>query len=558
MQRNQQQLHGCSLIAGVPASPKAGVNEFTAVDPARGEPQATVFFEAADDQLEQAAEAAAEAQNLLSRTEPKTRAALLRAVAEGLEQLGDVLIERCMAETALPEARLHNERARTVKQLRMFADLLEEGSWVDARIDRGLPNRTPAPKPDIRRLLLPIGPVAVFGASNFPLAFSVAGGDTAAALAAGNPVIVKAHPSHPGTSELVGEVICAAVAQLGLPGGVFSLLHGPGTHIGATLVRHPAIQAVAFTGSLRAGRALFDIAAARPEPIPVFAEMGSTNPVFVLPGALRTRGSEIGRGLAASATLGIGQFCTQPGVAFVPKAPERESWIEDCARAITTQSCSAMLTQEIASAFEDTTARIEAVPGVTRIVADSPRHDSDTAQGSKPPPGAVPPGGARAFHTDLKTYLSTPVLRSEAFGPCTIFVTVESDSELLKAARSIGGQLTATIHGEAAELTEHHELCMILARSVGRVVFNGFPTGVEVCPAMQHGGPYPATTSTQFTSVGTAAILRFVRPVCFQDMPQDLLPAELRDENPRGILRQVDGVHTRAAIEPDPIERPES
>ncbi len=557
MPHNTQQLHGCSLVAGAPATPEGGVNEFAAIDPARGEPLPPSFFEVSESLLEQAATAANEAQLVLSETKPETRAALLRQIAEGLEQLGDALIERCGAETALPAARLENERGRTVKQLRMFADLVEEGSWVDARIDRALPDRTPAPKPDLRRVLVPIGPVAVFGASNFPLAFSVAGGDTAAALAAGNPVVVKAHPSHPGTSELVGEVIRAAVARLGLPGGAFSMLHGAGTQVGAALVGRPEIQAVAFTGSLSGGRALFDIAAARPQPIPVFAEMGSTNPVFVLPGALRARGSEIAHGLAASATLGTGQFCTQPGVVFVPQAPERDDWIEECARAITAQSCSAMLTPQIAAAFEDAAARIEASPGVTRLgitpatPETTPNNLGSPQSGSgSVPTGAMPLGGARAFRTDLETYLSTPLLRSEVFGPCTIFVTLETDAELLKAAAAIGGQLTATVHGDPAELTQHRELNAILAGSVGRLIFNGVPTGVEVCSAMQHGGPYPATTAPQFTSVGTAAIERFVRPVCYQDMPQELLPVELRDDNPRGILRQVDGVYTRAAVEP--------
>jgi len=372
----------------------------------------------------------------------------------------------------------------------------------------------------------------VFGASNFPLAFSVAGGDTASALAAGNPVVVKAHPAHPGTSELVASAIYAAADAFGLPKGVFSMVHGSKHEVGLKLVRHAQTRAVAFTGSLKGGRALFDAAAARPEPIPVFAEMGSTNPVFLLPGALAQRAGAIAEGLIQSVTLGVGQFCTNPGLVFGVTGPE---WLTLCQRAgelAVAVAPGSMLYSGICERFQQGSEQVRQVSGV-RIAGQS---TSATKAGQ---------AGAIVFTTDAKTFLDNEALSEELFGPSTLMVGCSLKAELEAAARRLPGQLTATIHGTEQDLAEHHELVSILQQKAGRLVFNGFPTGVEVCPAMHHGGPYPATTAVHFTSVGTAAIQRFARPVCFQNFPQSALPVELRNENPRKIWRMVDGELTR-------------
>ncbi len=544
------QLHGRSLIAGQRASASAAQRlQFHAINPAEGVRLEPAFYEATAGDIEQAVDAAAQAQDTLVTVTPQVRGRFLREIAWAIESLGEELIQRCRAETGLPEARLAGERKRTVNQLVMFAELVEEGSWVDARIDLGRPQRSPVPKPDLRRMLMPIGPIAVFGASNFPLAFSVAGGDTASALAAGNPVIVKAHPCHPGTSELVGEAIRHAAAQAALPPGVFSLLQGAGTHVGTGLVTHPGLRAVGFTGSQRAGLALYTAAAARPTPIPVYAEMGSTNPLFILPGALQSSSAELAAGLAESATLGVGQFCTQPGVVFVLKCPEREPWIEKAGAAIQSRPWGVMLSAQIAEAYETAVSQLEEIDGVNRVSTaghspSAPEHrESDGAETT-----AAVTGRPRAYVTDFKTYVSAPALQAEVFGPSTVFVRVENAHEMLAAARSVEGQLTATIHASTDELREQHALRIALERSAGRVVYNGFPTGVEVCPSMQHGGPYPAATYSQFTSVGSAAILRFARPVCFQNAPEQVLPPALQNANPRNLLRLIDGNPTRTAV----------
>jgi 2,5-dioxopentanoate dehydrogenase len=409
----------------------------------------------------------------------------------------------------------------------MFAELVREGSWVEARIDRAIPDRQPLPKPLLKRMLIPIGPVVVFGASNFPLAFSVAGGDTISALAAGNPVVVKANPAHPGTSEIAARAIQTAVEAMGLPPGVFSLLHGRSTDVGLRMVRHPATKAVGFTGSLQGGRALFDAAAARPEPIPVYAEMGSTNPVFVLPGALRAGAETLAKDLVQSVALGVGQFCTKPGLVFGERGADWEALQQSAGKLAAALPAGTMLTPAICDRFRQSMIQAEKIHGV-RVLA--------TASGQT---------ATVVLATDATTYRQNDHLREEMFGPGVIFVTCASAAELETLARDLQGQLTATIHGTGEDLGRHQNLVKILQQKAGRLIFNGFPTGVEVCPSMHHGGPYPATTGAQFTSVGTAAITRFARPVCFQNFPDAAIPPQLHNQNTRKIWRLIDGQLTK-------------
>jgi alpha-ketoglutaric semialdehyde dehydrogenase len=506
---------------------------FRAVNPATGETLDGEFFESGIAEIDAAARAAERAFEPYAALTPTRRAEFLRAIAQQILALGDRLLDRTASETALPLARLEGERARTVGQLLLFAEWIEEGSWVDARIDRALPDRRP-PRPDLRRMLVPLGPVAVFGASNFPLAFSVAGGDTVSALAAGCPVVVKAHPAHPGVSELTASAVRTAARESRMPEGVFSMVHGRSPEVGITLVTHPRIRAVAFTGSLVAGRTLFDAAALRPEPIPVYAEMGSANPVFLLPEALAERGDAIARGFAASVTLGSGQFCTNPGLAFFVDSPGAQTFLRSAGELLGAAPAGTMVHAGIKAAYERELEAIAALPGVdvaARAAGGASHPDSEAC--------------AALLTTDAATWSRTPRLGDEVYGPATLAVRCGSRAELLRVARGLHGHLTATIHGSERDLAEFAELVAILRGKVGRLVFNGFPTGVEVCHAMQHGGPYPATTDSRSTSVGTAAITRFARPVCYQDFPSSSLPDELRDENPRGIWRLVDGAMTR-------------
>jgi alpha-ketoglutaric semialdehyde dehydrogenase len=486
------------------------------------------------DDLRQAVSAAAQAFPTYAKSSAAVRATLLRAIASGLETQSAPVVARAMAETGLPQPRLQGEVARTCGQLRLFASVIEEGSWQNARIDRALPGRKPLPRADLRSILVPLGPVVVFGASNFPLAFSVAGGDTASALAAGNPVIVKAHPAHPGTSEIVAAVITEAVAQCGLPGGVFSMLFDGGFTIGQELVKHPAIEAVTFTGSQRGGRALMDLAASRERPIPCFCEMSSINPVFVLPGALAADPQSMARELHGSFTLGGGQFCTKPGMVFLPDA-EGAAQLRQELRSLTAASpCFTMLTPGIADAYHRGLAEREdlGVASTTAAAARSPQTH------------------AVLFEENLESLRENTLLQEELFGPSTLLVTWSSREQLLRVAESLAGHLTATLLGTEADLAANEDLVAILERKVGRLIFNGYPTGVEVAHAMVHGGPYPATSDSRFTSVGSQAILRFVRPRCYQDFPQQALPEALRDENPLEISRLVDGVLTRDALRP--------
>jgi len=449
----------------------------------------------------------------------KERATFLRRIGEYIETLGDELIQVCHEESKLPINRLRGERARTVNQLAMFADLIEEGSWVDACIDTAQPERKPIPKTDLRRMLVPLGPVAVFSASNFPLAFSVAGGDTASAFAAGCPVIVKGHPSHPRTSVLVGDAIARAIADTSMPKAIFHLLTDSSIEAGANLVTHPAIRAVGFTGSTRAGRALFNLAAARPDPIPVFAEMSSLNPVLIMPGALRERRAEIVNGLAGSVTLGVGQFCTKPGVVL---GVHGRDW------------------EEFSSALGAALAKVEPAPmlyrGIEERLADSIRKAQAYVRVSQ---------AAHLLRATAKEFRENHVLQEEIFGPATLLVECTDEAEVLQTIESLPGQLTATIHLTPNEEESSRAFVEALTEKAGRVILNGYPTGVEVCASMQHGGPYPATTDSRFTSVGTAAIHRFARPVCYQDFAEKLLPLELQDVNKLRIWRQINARFTK-------------
>jgi NADP-dependent aldehyde dehydrogenase len=528
-------LHGKSLIAGVPVPP--GGRTFRAINPATNRPLEPDFHEASNEHVDRALAGATSAFVDYRARSGSERARLLEAIATEIEALGDSLLQRANAETGLPLARITGERARTCGQLRLFAQLVREGSWVDARIDPALPDRQPLPRPDLRRMLLPLGPVVVFGSSNFPLAFSVAGGDTASALAAGCPVIVKAHRAHPGTSELVAAAVSRAVATCGLPAGVFSLVHGEGSTVGVALVKHPATSAVGFTGSHAAGRALFNAAASRPHPIPVFAEMSSINPVFLLREAVGERSAAIAQGLLSSFTLGVGQFCTKPGLVFVQRGPGTDAFLEQLAAAVRAAPCGTMLTSGIRDAFLANRNAITGLPGVQALASGGTAADANLTQ-SEP----------SVATTTAAHFLTERALATEAFGPFTLIVVGENRDELAACAAALEGQLTATLHGTAADLAGARALIRVLEQKAGRILVNGFPTGVEVSPAMNHGGPYPATTDVRFTSVGTAAIYRFARPVCYQGLPDDLLPAALQNANPLGILRLVNGSPTREAL----------
>ncbi len=507
---------------------------FRAIDPATGVELAGDFHAATPAEVHAAAEAAEAAAPAFAALSGEARGALLRGIAENLTANGEAIVQRAHAETGLPIARLQGELARTTGQLKLFAEVAEEGSWVDARIDEAMPERKPLPRSDIRSVLRPLGPVAVFGASNFPLAFSVAGGDTASALAAGNPVVVKAHPAHPGTSQLAAEAIHAAVQSAGLPAGVFSILFDAGHEVGTSLVGHPAIKAVGFTGSAAGGQALMHLAADRPEPIPCYAEMGSTNPLFVLPGAMRDRAAALAQGLQGSFTLGSGQFCTKPGLVFVPNEGS-DAFLDQLRAGVSSLGGHGMLTPGIAARYAQ---------GVqSRLTSGGAEW---VAGQQNAPEGAGAVASAAVFSVPLQTFLASDDLEEEIFGPTTLLVHYGKEDDLLAATRALHGHLTATIHGTEEDLRGAGALVQALEAKVGRILFNGYPTGVEVCHAMVHGGPYPATSDGRSTSVGTRALLRFARPVCYQDFPDTLLPEALRRGNPLGLQRMVNGVLGRA------------
>ncbi len=505
-----------------------------ATDPTTGQSLEPGFLPPTAEEIELAVQLASQAFPTYRRTSGRERAAFLRTIAENIEAVAPDIVERAGKETALPQARLQGETARTCAQLRLFAQVAEEGSWVNARIDVADPNRKPLAKPDIRSMLHPLGPVVVFGASNFPLAFSVAGGDTASALAAGNPVIVKAHGAHPGTSELVGRALQDAVRQCGLPEGVFSLLFGSGSQVGTTLMKHPLVKAGGFTGSRIAGRILMDVAASRPEPIPFYAEMSSTNPVFILPGALRERGDAIASGLHGSFTLGAGQFCTKPGMVFLPQGSEATKFGEKLGQMVSGSAPFHLLTRVIHESYASAVARRKEQQ--VKVLAEAAC-----------PPAAGFAAGSLVFETDAETFLNSD-LESEIFGPTTLLVSHSSREQVLAVARALEGHLTATIHGTEGDLRDYADLVAILETKVGRLIFNGYPTGVEVTHAMVHGGPYPSTSDGRSTSVGTQAIFRFTRLVCYQGFPDSALQDELKDANPLEIWRMLDGQMSREPI----------
>lgn len=484
------------------------------------------------DEVERACELASAAFSSYRETGLEERARFLETIAENIEGLGDDLVQRAVAETGLPRGRIEGERARTVGQLRLFADVIRNGQWLQVRIDEALPDRQP-PRADLRQRHIPLGPVAVFGASNFPLAFSVAGGDTASALAAGAPVIVKAHSAHPGTSELVGRAVQAAVAQCSLPEGVFSLLFGAGRDIGAALVADGRIKAVGFTGSRSGGQALMKIAANRPEPIPVYAEMSSINPLFLMPQALRNRAAAIAEGFVGSLMMGAGQFCTSPGLVFAIDSEHTDTFIKNAAQGLERQGCQTMLTAGIYSAYERGVDQLAKRSNVEMLA------QARIADGSNQCRAAL-------FVTTAEEFLQDTGLSDEVFGSCSLVVKCKNDAQLLEVARHLEGQLTATIHAESNDDADLLK-CLLsqLELKAGRILFNGFPTGVEVCHAMVHGGPFPATSDSRTTSVGSAAIYRFLRPVCYQDVPAILLPDALAENNRLGITRLINGKSDR-------------
>ena len=519
-------LNGEMFIGG--ARVRGGETAFHGVNPATGAEIDPPYSGAGATDVERACALAWAAFDAYRETSLDQRAGFLETIASRILDLGDALIERAMLETGLPRARLEGERGRTVGQLRLFAAVVREGSWLEARIDPAQPDRKPMPRSDLRLRHIALGPVAVFGASNFPLAFSVAGGDTASALAAGCPVVVKAHPAHPGTSELVGRAMQAAVADCGLHEGVFSLLYGVGNWLGGALVADPRIKAVGFTGSRAGGLALMRIAAERPEPIPVYAEMSSINPVLVLPAALAARGVQIAKNFVASLTMGAGQFCTNPGLVLAQESRDLENFVSAAAEAVGASPTATMLTPGICKAYQN---------GVDRLASHS--HVRTIARGQIGTGASL--GQPALFTTDARSFLADEALQEEVFGASSLLIRCPDVDTMRELLEHMEGQLTVTLQMDDADTEYARALMPILERKAGRVLVNGWPTGVEVTHAMVHGGPFPATSDGRTTSVGTLAIRRFLRPVCYQDLPAALLPEALRDGNPLQIPWRVDG-----------------
>ena len=509
-----------------------GTKTYKTFNPQLNIENAHVFVEATSEEINQAAALASEAFKTIRSISGEKKAEFLNAIADEILALDNDLIQTYCFESGLPEGRAKGERGRTIGQLRMFAELVKEGSWVEASIDTAIPNREPMPKPDLRKMLIPLGPVVVFGASNFPLAYSTAGGDTAAALAAGCPVIVKSHPMHAGTGELVASAIVKAAQKTGMPDGVFSNLNSSGIEVGVQLVQHPQVKAVGFTGSIRGGRALFDLASKREEPIPVFAEMGSINPVVILPKALNSRGEGLAKTYASSITLGTGQFCTNPGLLLGIKGESLTSFIQNLSKEIIKIEPSCMLHPNIIGAYENNKQKALAQPDLS-VVAD---YGND-----------VQTNFARQTITTVEghTFLKNPALHQEVFGPYSMVVQCENVYELEAIISKLEGQLTGTLIAEDDELSDYPEIVSAMQNRVGRLIYNGVPTGVEVCPSMNHGGPYPASTDSRFTAVGIHSIKRWVRPFSYQDWPNALLPDELKNENPLRISRLVNNKQTK-------------
>ncbi|MGF2413532.1 aldehyde dehydrogenase (NADP(+)) [Ferruginibacter sp.] len=526
------QITGKNYIGNTPSA--LGTATFNALNPATQEALPGQFYLLTEDEAAAITKKAAAAFKIYNQKSAEEKAVFLDAIADEIMALGDELLRRAAAESGLPLARLTGERGRTIGQLKMFAALLREGAWVDARIDTAIPDRQPLPKPDLRSMLIPLGAVMVFGASNFPFAYSAAGGDTASALAAGCPVILKAHPLHPGTDELVAQAIISAAKKTNMPDGVFSLVFTDEA-MAIRLVKDDAVKAIGFTGSRKGGMAIFNAAVNREEPIPVYAEMSAVNPVILMPGAVAANASGIAQGYATSVTMGVGQFCTNPGLVFMVDDDNTKLFLRSLADSVEKIAPATMLSKSICTAYG---AGVEKLKTIATLSAESalPADDNKTE--------AVP----HIFTVAQKDFMLNKNLSHEVFGPASLIVLCKTVDEICEALKDLEGQLTATIHANAADEKYLSPVIALMKAKAGRILFGGFPTGVEVCDAMVHGGPFPATTDARSTSVGSAAILRFVRPVAYQNFPQHLLPDALKDNNPLNILRIVNGQKSKAAV----------
>ncbi len=514
---------------------KRGSHTFKTFNPILNIENKTQFYEASAEEIEEALTLAQQASTFYADTSYSHRANFLNAIADAIMVLDQDLIELYCSETGLPEGRAKGERGRTVNQLRMFARILEEGSFVEASIDTAQPERQPSPKVDLRKMMIPLGPIAVFGASNFPLAYSSAGGDTASALAAGCPVIVKGHPMHAGTGSLVSSAIVKAAKETSMPEGVFSHLNSSGHKVGEALLKSPHLKAVGFTGSINGGRALFDLAAKRKEPIPVFAEMGSVNPVVLLPEILKSSSEEWAKTVAQSVTLGSGQFCTNPGILMGIKNPDLDHFAEILAREINQVSPASMLHPVIAEKYDTGRANMQQQKGTTFVAGATEK--------------SIPNAGRPVIlKVSAAEFRENPKLHQEVFGPFSLLVECLNIEDLERSVALLEGQLTASVIGTNEELRGYDRLLKIAEGKVGRLIFNGVPTGVEVCASMHHGGPYPSTTDSRFTAVGDDAIKRWLRPVCYQNCPDELLPAALKNNNPLNLLRRIDGKLTSTKL----------
>jgi alpha-ketoglutaric semialdehyde dehydrogenase len=521
-------IKGTNFIGKI-ASAKGNI-QLTAFGPRDNSTLSGEFTVATELEIDAAVKKAQSAFSTYQELSGHQRAEFLDSIADEIMALGDELVKRASSETGLPIGRIEGEQGRTCNQLKMFANLLREGTWVNAIIDTAIPDRSPAPKPDLRKMQIPIGPVVILGASNFPLAFSTAGGDTASALAAGNPVIVKGHESHLGTNDLVSQAILKAAEKTNMPDGVFSMVNG-GIPVGQQLVKHPMVKAVGFTGSFKGGKSLFDLANQRPEPIPVYAEMGSINPIFILPNKLKNDPGGLASTIAGSITLGVGQFCTNPGLLIAIQSDALTQFSSDLANAIAATPAGTMLNEKIAQGYGHFSTEALSQKGVKSIGHSSPNEENKVA--------------ALAASVDAQSFIANPKLHEEVFGPFSLLVICKDTREMELVVEALQGQLTGSLLATKDDLKEHESIVSALKQKVGRIIFNAMPTGVEVCNAMHHGGPYPSSSDSKFTSVGKDAIYRFTRPMSFQGWPDELLPQALQESNPLGIWRLVDNSITK-------------
>jgi len=512
-----------------------GTSSFNTINPILNSPNTTNFIEATAEEVEEAVQLAAEAFSIYKTISNEKKAAFLNGIADEIEALGSNLLDIYCQESGLPRGRAEGERARTLFQLRSFAQLVLEGSWVDASIDTALPERSPIPKVDLRKMSIPIGPIVVFGSSNFPFAYSTAGGDTASALAAGCPVIVKSHAMHAGTGEMVASAIIKAAQNQGMPNGIFSNLLDGGIRVGSQLVKHPMVKGVGFTGSIQGGRALFDLAAERKEPIPVFAEMGSINPVVILPSALENNLEKWSSAYAESIMGGMGQFCTKPGLIIGIKDDLLTTFIQSLGEKLIAMTPSSMLHPIIYNNFNKGKEKLSSQSGINIIVTNETEVQPNFAQQC-------------LMKIEATSFLTNPTFQTEVFGPLTLVVECDNKEQLLEVINSLEGQLSGSLIGDQEELESYTTIINALKTKVGRMIFNGVPTGVEVCPSMLHGGPYPASTDSRFTAVGIHAIKRWVRPFSYQNWPMELLPLELKNDNPLKIIRLVNNKLTNEEI----------